>query len=306
MKNYGEYVKRLGKLFREAARIPFGAQATSGAAFGGSFAPDTETFCKTCDPRFWKMRKKALIFAPHPDDEAMSGGLALRLMRECGFEVKDVAVTLGSNKARRPGRRAELRECCKCLSWELEICGSGEGFDRIVPSSRGSREWKSAAKEIAGIISRENPAAIFAPHKNDWNKTHCGVSLLVADALEILGASYRGMLFETEYWGAMKSPNLMVEIPSDILAAQVEATSCHTKEVERNPYHIRIPSWMSDNVRRGGELVGGQGVAVPDFDFAVLFRAKIRSARGWKSAFKSRFLPASENAATLFAKQPWK
>ena len=106
MKNYGEYVNRLGRLFREAARIPFGAQATSGAAFGGSFAPDTETFCKTCDPRFWKMRKKALIFAPHPDDEAMSGGLALRLMRECGFEVKDVAVTLGSNKARRPGRRA--------------------------------------------------------------------------------------------------------------------------------------------------------------------------------------------------------
>ena len=74
MKNYGEYAKRFGRLFREAARIPFGARAASGAAFGDSFAPDSETFCKTCDPRFLKMRKKALIFAPHPDDEAMSGG----------------------------------------------------------------------------------------------------------------------------------------------------------------------------------------------------------------------------------------
>ena len=306
MKNYGEYVEKLGRLLKEAARIPAGARAQSGASFGDSFAPDSETFCKTCDPKFLKMSQKALIFAPHPDDEAMSGGLALRLMRECGFAVKDVAVTLGSNKARRPGRRAELKECCKRLSWELEICGGGEGFDGTVPASRGTVAWKSAAKEIAGIISRENPSAIFAPHKNDWNKTHCGVSLLVADALEILGSSYRGMLFETEYWGAMKSPNLMVEIPSDILAAQIEATSCHIKEVERNPYHIRIPTWMSDNVRRGGELVGGQGGAVPDFDFAVLFRAKIRSAGGWRSTFKSLFLPASENAAILFAKQPWK
>ncbi len=306
MKNYGEYVKKLGRLFGEASRIPPGAPSAIGKPFGDSFAPDSETFRKTCAPRFLKTLPKALIFAPHPDDEAMSGGLALRLMRECGFGVKDVAVTLGSNRARRPGRRAELKECCKRLSWDLEICGGGEGFDSIVPSSRGTRAWKSAAGEIAEIISRENPAAVFAPHRNDWNKTHCGVSLLVADALETLGQSYCGMLFETEYWGAMKSPNLMVEIPPDILAAQIEATSCHIKEVERNPYHIRIPSWMSDNVRRGGELVGGQGGAVPDFDFAVLFRAKVRSARGWKSAFKSLFLPASENASTLFAKQPWK
>jgi hypothetical protein len=31
---------------------------------------------------------------------------------------------------------------------------------------------------------------------------------------------------------------------------------------------------MQDNVRRGGELVGGQGGAAPDFAFATLYRLR--------------------------------
>lgn len=302
MKNYLEYAEELKKLMSRAAEIPLGAPCEAGKAFGETFKADSADFAQTCAPRYLKSQKRVLIFAPHPDDESMSGGLAMRMMRECGFKVTDVAVTLGSNKARRPGRRAELAECCKRLSWDLKICADGEGFDNINPKSRGTPAWRAAAEEIAEIISSENPAAIFFPHRNDWNKTHCGVSLLLSDALAILGDSYGGMVFETEYWGAMKSPNLMVEIPEDILGFQMEATSCHTKEVERNPYHIRIPSWMSDNVRRGGEIVGGQGNAAPNFAFAVLLRAKIKTPRGWRDAFKGRFLPKETNSSTLFAK----
>ncbi len=39
----------------------------------------------------------ALIMSPHPDDECIMGGLPLRLMREAGFRIINVAVTLGSN-----------------------------------------------------------------------------------------------------------------------------------------------------------------------------------------------------------------
>ena len=44
---------------------------------------------------------KVLIFSPHPDDEVIIGGLALRLMREAKWNVINVAVTQGSNKARQ-------------------------------------------------------------------------------------------------------------------------------------------------------------------------------------------------------------
>jgi LmbE family N-acetylglucosaminyl deacetylase len=60
-----------------------------------------------------------LIFSPHPDDECIIGGLALRLMREAGMRVVNVAVTQGSNKARQAGRLEELRAACDIsgLTW---------------------------------------------------------------------------------------------------------------------------------------------------------------------------------------------
>ena len=57
------------------------------------------------------------------------------------------------------------------------------------------------------------------------------------------------------------------------------ALSFHVGEVQRNPYHLLVPAWMQDNVRRGGELVGGQGGAAPDFTFATLYRL-----REWRTA----------------------
>ena len=41
---------------------------------------------------------------------------------------------------------------------------------------------------------------------------------------------------------------------------------------------------MLDNVRRGGELVGGQGAAAPDFIFALVHRL-----RRWRSGRLERF-----------------
>jgi hypothetical protein len=75
----------------------------------------------------------------------------------------------------------------------------------------------------------------------------------------------------------MAAPNLMVEsTPADV-ADLVAALSLHAGEVARNAYHLRLPAWMMDNVRRGTELIGGQGAAAPQFVFATLYRL-----RGWK------------------------
>src|SRR5690242_6519486 len=42
----------------------------------------------------------ALFFAPHPDDECISGGIAVRLLSQANWRVINVAVTLGSKKER--------------------------------------------------------------------------------------------------------------------------------------------------------------------------------------------------------------
>ena len=100
----------------------------------------------------------------------------------------------------------------------------------------------------------------------------------------------------------LATPNLMVESSIDDVADMMTALSFHVGEVQRNPYHLLVPAWMQDNVRRGGELVGGQGGAAPDFSFCTLYRLR-RWANGRleKIYEGGRSLPASESAASALA-----
>src|SRR6516162_4761833 len=66
---------------------------------------------------------KALIFAPHPDDEVIIGGLPLRLLRELKLNVVNVAVTLGSRVERQAERWQELRNCCEYIGFGLVAAG---------------------------------------------------------------------------------------------------------------------------------------------------------------------------------------
>ena len=212
----------------------------------------------------------ALIFSPHPDDECIIGGLALRLMREAGMRVVNVAVTLGSKQDRRAPRLAELKNACDWIGFELEETG----LDIISPGTRANdlKIWNASVKKIAGILLKYRPQAIFFPHELDWNSTHIGTHLLVMDALKTLPLDFTTTLIETEFWGQMASPNLMVESSAGDVADLLAALSFHVGEVRRNPYHVRLPAWFQDNVRRGAEVVGGQGGRAPDFDFATLYR----------------------------------
>ncbi len=42
--------------------------------------------------------------------------------------------------------------------------------------------------------------------------THIGTHFLVMDALKSLPAKFECHVVETEFWGAMETPNLMVEV----------------------------------------------------------------------------------------------
>ena len=221
----------------------------------------------------------ALIFSPHPDDECIIGGFALRLLREAGMRVINVAVTQGSNKERQQPRLTELKNACDWIGFGLEQTAPN-GLEKINPKTRTNdpQHWASAVKAIAASLAKNQPRAIFFPHELDWNSTHIGTHFLVMDALKTLPKVFQTTLVETEFWGQMPSPNLMVESSAEDVADLLAALSFHVEEVRRNPYHLRMPAWLQDNVRRGAELVGGQGGAAPDFLFATLYRV-----RQWKN-----------------------
>jgi LmbE family N-acetylglucosaminyl deacetylase len=245
----------------------------------------------------------ALIFSPHPDDECIIGGLALRLLREAKFHVLNVAVTQGSNPARQGPRLEELKAACHYLGFGL-IQTALTGLERIKPDVRAKdpAHWAACVKVIVGILRERQPRVVFFPHDDDFNSAHIGVHHLLVDALRTLGPEFATFVVETEFWHAMNGANLMVESsPADVVDL-VTATSFHVGEVQRNPYHLRLPAWMQDNVRRGGEVVGGQGGTPPDYDFATLYRLRRWSGGRFVRAHDGgRLLPATENPAGLFA-----
>ena len=245
---------------------------------------------------------KALFFAPHPDDETIQGGLMLRLLREDGWNVINVAVTQGSNKGRQAERLAELKEACGYLGFGL-LQTAPNGLEKVTVKTRNSEPalWAEMVGVIAKILQEQKPKAIFFPHEVDWNGTHIGVHFLVMDALRSL-PGFECHLVETEFWGQMTTPNLMVEYSENDVTDLVTATSFHVGEVKRNPYHLLIPAWMQDNVRRGSELVGGQGQAAPDYMFAQLYRlTKWSGGKVVKTHEGGKLLAAGTKAGSLFS-----
>jgi LmbE family N-acetylglucosaminyl deacetylase len=280
MNPFQKFVSAHAKLFQSAKKLPLGLSRKPRSVLSRN-APS------------------ALIFSPHPDDECIVGALALRLLREAKWNVTNVAVTLGGRQVRREARLRELKNACDCLGFDLIVAGLGQINLETRKKNRAS--WNPAVKIIANILSKQSPRVIFLPHQNDVHPKHVGTHFLVLDALKSLPKNFQCFVVETEFWGQMTDPNLLVESGVEDAAGIVAALACHVGEVRRNPYHARLPAWMMDNVRRGAEIVGGQGGAAPDFTFGTIYRLR-KWSRGRLAEVRhgGRLLPRAKNAARLF------
>lgn len=197
-----------------------------------------------------------MILSPHPDDECIVGSLPLRLMKENSAHVINVAVTLGSKKERQKARLKELEAACELLEMELVVL---------------NEDWKKKEKELKSLILKYQPDLILAPHLKDHHPTHIKTGELLKKVVSTT-KEIKGLVAWTEFWGQQQKPNLMIEVPLEILDLQMQALTKHAGEIERNPYHLRLPGWMIDNVRRGAEIIGGKGEESPTYPFGVLYK----------------------------------
>ncbi len=284
MNPYQNFVSEFVRLVQEGKKFPLGGSPPLPAQ---PLPPNAPT---------------ALFFAPHPDDECIVGGVALRLLREARMKLVNVAVTQGSNKQRQAERLQELQAACKYIGFELMTTGPG-GLEKINPKTREQdpAHWATCVSVILNALKQHQPRVIMFPHDRDWNSTHIGTHHLVMDALKQMPAEFSCFLVETEFWGQMTDPNLMLEISAKDITDLITATTFHVGEVKRNPYHLLLPAWMMDNVRRGSELVGGQGGTAPDFTFGALYRLrKWTAGRIEKVLDAGKQVSASTNISELF------
>jgi N-acetylglucosamine malate deacetylase 1 len=225
------------------------------------------------------------IVSPHPDDECIVGGLALRLQRECGARVVNLAVTLGSNVARQAARAQELRGACDYLDFECVVLGE-RGLDRLAHESQNTQgeTWMRYVTTLSRAFESLQPALIIAPHATDAQSTHIATHALTRAAVEMSTLAQPPTVAWSEYWSTMSAPNLLVTMSEPDVAALISALTFHRGEIERNPYHLGLPMWMNDAVRRGSELVGGAGAAALQSPFATLYHAQTFANGAWSNA----------------------
>lgn len=215
-----------------------------------------------------------LICAPHPDDEALMGGLAWRLRHEQGWRVVNLAMTLGSRTDRQAARWKEAQACCTRLGFELQAASgvAGQPLPGVHPDAalRQSQEWRGALAHLRRRLLEWRPRLIIAPHDQDGHPAHIATAWLVRQAV---AQSLSGPvdLLSAEYWQTHPQPRLAVGLSDTTVAELMAGLALHQGEVARNPYHLLLPAWFMDSARRGAERVGALGAPALSFALASLY-----------------------------------
>ena len=196
-------------------------------------------------------------------------------MQESGWRVINIAVTHGSNPARQSARAEELSAACARIGFESHLFAE-RGLNPITLQNRTSdpAHWASSVHRLAEKLAELKPSLVLCPHALDAQNTHIGTHHLTLDALALVSAnspSFTTQIAFTEYWSSMTHANLLVELTAAHVGDLISALSCHVGEVSRNPFHLTVPSWLIDNVRRGSEIVGASGGNVPAYTFAAIY-----------------------------------
>lgn len=225
---------------------------------------------------------KALILAPHPDDECLMSSVALRLQLENKAQVYAATLTLGSNTHRQQERRIEFNDSCQVL-----------GFSPLVLEM----DWDQKLEELKDFVLKEKINFITSPHLKDHHPTHIKTGQLAHQLIK--ETRFNGVFLETEFWGELEEPNLLVEVTEDIFTLQFNALTKHVGEVSRNPYHLRLAANLVDNVRRGAERVNVLGSSAPNFAFGNLYKLS-RSCDGELTSLSPQVLSADDDCSLIF------
>ncbi len=209
-----------------------------------------------------------LLVAPHPDDECLMAGFALRAMEEWGTRVIVLPFSYGSKVERRTGRQEELRRAVTALGFELLDPRESSLLDELSPA------------ELARSLAALAPDAVLFPHSGDGHPTHIRCSRQVSEVVTLWAntARKRLHLFETSYWQDLPEPNLMVDLTPDHVIRMGSALLEHRGEIERNPYHLSLPAHLIDSRRKGVERISGMGSRDAGSGlFAQLLRHSVKS-----------------------------
>ena len=152
-------------------------------------------------------KERALVLAPHQDDETLGCGGRIIQLKNAGALVRVVYTTDGrlancqfmESDAIVETRKQEALEACEVLGVPKEDV-TFLGFHDASLSS----QIDSAAKELVAIIHRIQPTEIYFPYLHDFHPDHEATSQAALKALSSFKKSFA--TFEYLVWGIYHLP----------------------------------------------------------------------------------------------------
>ncbi len=228
----------------------------------------------------------ALHIAPHPDDELLGCGGTLLRLRDAGWEIVNLACSLGrpSQHARRGD---ELRDACRRADFTLRLPGATIALSRdddLVAAQA------SLADEIQAAILQLRPALVLGPSPHDEHHGHEVAGRATRDALQRLSVRPRWWMWTL--WGHAPTPSLLVELDESLLERTAHALAAHRGELARTPYDRLLRARAELAAVLGSEQVFGWGSAGPSVPYAEVLTELLTDRGDWPLAGPRRLDPA--------------
>jgi LmbE family N-acetylglucosaminyl deacetylase len=220
---------------------------------------------------------KALVIAPHHDDEVIGcGGAIIQLIKD-GVDVSVIHVFEGSSGVAGNSHKKSI----KIRNNEALIAAKIGGW-RVLPSLKFEDRTQSdpvmITHKLLPIIRKVQPTIIFAPHDHEQDFEHQRVASASWEAIWLSGTdnflkygkphNNTELFLQYEVWRPMKKVDLYLDISNDIQEKK-KLISAYTSQVE-------LTSW----------IIGSVGLAS--------YRGAMLMGKGYVEAFKVKMLKPTQ------------
>ena len=179
---------------------------------------------------------RALVLAPHPDDEVF--GCAGAIMRHvaAGEQVKVHILTDGAYRAANDLRESVAGTRQKESATAALILGYGAPHFWGFPD-RGLHYCESLILQIQSVIDSSDADLVYAPSIFEIHPDHRAVALAALEAIRRLGRNVSLAMYEVGV--PMVHPNALLDI-SDLAAKKAQAMACFASQLEEQAYDQQI------------------------------------------------------------------
>ncbi len=174
---------------------------------------------------------KALVIAPHPDDETLGCGGTIALLSRRGATTAVCCVTDGEAVAERWSeragtarqRRSEARDACRILGVSEQPRFLGR------PNEALAEDLDGLTHDLQTVIDEVRPGAVMVPWPLDGHPDHRAVARAVSQSQLSSGVEIWAYEVWTPLWA-----NRLVEI-GDVIDVKKAAIDCHRADRNLDP-----------------------------------------------------------------------